>query len=74
MERNGSAISCDERLCERRRSSRYVTVYDLDHAGVSAVCHEIEDLRLHARRLHRGPFQIVGLEFGVGSCLGLLGD
>ena len=55
-------------------SSRYVTVYDLYHADVAAVGHQVKYLRLDACRLHGRPFQIFRLEFGVGCCLSLLGD
>lgn len=57
-----------------RVRSRYVAVDCLGHTDVAAISHQVKGLRFHACGLHGEPFQMVGLDFGVGCCFGLFGD
>lgn len=51
-----------------------VGVDDLSESDVALLRHEVETEGLDGGRLHDVPFHVIASEFGVWSCLGLLGD
>lgn len=56
------------------QNARHVTIDDLGKCELALIRHEVEALRLDARRVQRDPFEVVPGELGKGHFFGLVGD